>query len=171
MRTFISNWRETYFSIKEKGLKRERITSLLLFLAVLLLFSLSFYDLLRNYEVNELKLSEDLYFGSTTFKALVYQVIILLGLFIRLISLRFNSRQSLRFSELGVFIAFFGWLGYLVWLAILQVEIPKYADVLYSSHLPALNGIAAILLSFSFIIWFFYKIIFLGYVTWKTLKK
>lgn len=171
MKTFISNWSENYFSIKEKSLKRERIASALLFFAVLFLFILSFYDLLKGFEVNEIELSKHLYFGSTVFKALIYQLIILLGLLINFISLHFDNRQAFRFSELGVFISFFSWLGYLCWTAVNHFETSKVSDVLYSSHLESLNGIVAILLSTGFVIWLLYKIIFLTVITWKTIRK
>ena len=171
IKNFISKWSDNYFSIKEKSSRRDRITSVLIFAIVLFVFALNISDLIKNYKTNGFEISKDLYFGSNLCKALIYQFTILFGLLIRLISLKFNNKNSFRFAEIGVLISFASWLGYLVWSAMRRSEISQIAAVNWSSHLHSLNGDAALLISIGFALWFVYKIIFLIAVTWKTIRK
>lgn len=171
IRNFIKNWSENYFSVKENNWKREKLTSFILLLVAVLLFSSNVYSIIESYKINEFQISKDLYFGSNLIKSLIYQLIILLGLLIRFVALRFKNRSAFRLSEIGVLLSFFSWLGYLVWTSAEHNEISKIADVNYSSHLNFLDRGIAIILSLSFVVWFFYKIIFLIAVTWKTVRK
>ncbi len=167
-KNFITTFSENYFSIILKKLKRAKIISLLTFLAVLFLVSLNFYDFLKNYGFAPFY---DDRFRLNLVKSAIYQFVILLGLMIRLIALRFDNRYALRFSELGTLIAFFSWLGLFVWSAFVHSETSKLADVNYSSHLLGVDGTIALLTSFGFVCWFFYKITLLIAVAWKTVRK
>ncbi len=167
-KSFITTFSENYFSIKAKKLKRAKTTSLLIFLAVLFLVILNFYDFLKYYGFAPFY---DDRFSFNLIKSAIYQFVILLGLMIRLIALRFDNRYALRFSELGTLIAFFSWLGLSVWSAFVHYETSKLADVNYSSHLVGVDGTIAVLMSFGFVCWLFYKIIFLIAIVWKTIRK
>ncbi len=168
IKTIITNFSENYFFGKEKNLRRAKISSVLIFLGVLFLFALNAYDFWQVYGLKPLENSQ---ISSNIFKAVTYQLFIIMGLAIRLISLRFNGLFALKFSEFGTFLAFSAWLGYLVWTTWVHNEIAKIADVNWSSPLHSLANGAAILISFGFIVWFFYKIIFLIAVIRKAVRK
>ncbi len=166
---FLKNWIETYYTQKEKNLNRSRVSSLLIFLLVFSLFTLqinSYNQLIRELDG---QISSDLYSG--IIKALVFQATIVLGLFVRFLALRFKGKFAFRFAEAGVLIAFFAWLGHFVWTNQWMEDASKFMPVcfppilLYTPYLPAVG------LTFGFIGWFFYKIIFLIAVTWKTVRE
>jgi hypothetical protein len=166
---FIKNWIEMYHSEREKGLRNARFFSLPIFLFVLFLFVLQIYALKQITDTSDSSIS--LQFLNGTIKALTFQITIVLGLFIRFLALKFSGRYALRFSEVGILIAFSAWLSHYIWTYQVISEIQRTTDLcfppvlLYTPHLPAS------LLTLGFFGWVLYKIMFVIAVTWKTVRK
>lgn len=162
---FIRSWSEIYFSEKEKVLNTSRIWWFLI-----LIFFLGSYILQIYGFVNFSNDSLSNYWAVIRSHAVIFQSIVLFGIFVKFLSLQFRGRFALRFSELGEFIAFAACLKHYL----LTIETYSTAFGGTACFTPPLIGVphfAGGLILIFFMGWLFYKFNWVIAVTWKTVRK
>ena len=162
---FIKSWTEIYYAEKELGLAKAKITSY--FIIPLCLLQIWNLKLLIEYSENVLGYE----FINGAVRALTFQLIIVLGLLVRFIALRFKGRYAHRFAETGVLIASAAWLAHFLWTMQWLNETRKIVYICPPPILLFTFQPLAWFLTVGFFGWFLYKIIFLIAITWKTIRK
>lgn len=171
---FIKDLSEIYFSEKNKSWKSSRLCWNFIFTAFFSLYLLQIYAAFANYEVVAVAADSSSdwrnpeQFWAIQSQALYLEGIVLLGIFIRFLSTKFQGKWAVRFGILGEFIALAAFFRHFLWTHELY---PLSSGCV---HAPALIGtpdFSGSLNVLFFLILALSKVFLIIALVWKTVRK